>query len=60
MKKWYESKTVWAQVVGILATGLTMAGYDIIDADAQLALVNGIWAAVNVVLRFRTETAIRR
>lgn len=58
MKRWWTSKTVIANVVGAIAMLLTVAGVEVLDAEAQAALVGGIMVVVNFVLRFVTEEPI--
>jgi len=58
-KKWYESKTIFAQVLGVVATLSAAFGLDLgLDPEAQAAIVAGIWAVVNVFLRFKTKDGI--
>ena len=60
-KKWFESKTLWANIVaGIIAVAAAF-GIDIgIDEQTSAALVRGIMALVNVVLRLVTKTALSK
>lgn len=58
-KNWWQSKTVWAQVVGVVATMLALFGVDVLDAETQAGIVAGAWAVVNVVLRLKTDKAIK-
>ena len=60
-KPWYASRMIWANVVGLAAASATAAGLDVgLDGETQASIVTGILAFVNVVLRFRTQTAIGR
>ena len=58
-KNWYQSRTLWANIV---AGGITLAGvFGInvgLDAETQAQLVGGIMVVVNIVLRFVTKTPI--
>lgn len=58
-KPFWASKTLWANVIGgIVAVG-TAFGLDLnLDAEAQTAIVGGIMAVLNVVLRLVTKTAV--
>ena len=52
MKKWYLSRTLWANFLMFLgSTILTISGKDILSLDAQA----GIIAGVNVILRLITK-----
>ncbi len=58
-KPFWASRTLW---INIIAFGVAMfGGFGIdlgLDPDTQLALVGGIMAVINVVLRFMTRTAV--
>ena len=58
-KQWFESKTLWANIVaGIIAVAAAF-GIDIgIDEQTSAALVGGVMAVVNIVLRLVTKTAV--
>ena len=57
-KKWLKSKTVWANVVFIIAFVLT-AKYGIeIDAETQAILSSGILAVINIILRLKTNQGL--
>ena len=58
-KPFWASKTLWANVIAFAAVLATTFGLDLgLDAETQLALVGGIMAVVNVVLRFVTAEPI--
>ena len=58
-KSWWASKTLWVNVVMLIATVGTAFGFDLgLDPETQVAVVGGIMAVVNLVLRFMTKTAI--
>ena len=59
MKKWYKSKTMWANIVAGAATIAGVFGIDIgLTPEAQAQLVAGIMAVVNIVLRIITKEGI--
>lgn len=59
-KSWYESKTMWANLIG---GGVTIGGVFGLDLgltpEVQAQLVAGIMAVVNIVLRLVTKGPIR-
>lgn len=58
-KPWYQSKTMWANIVAFGATMATIAGVDLgLDAATQAELVAGVMAIVNVVLRAVTTAGV--
>jgi len=58
-KPFWASKTLWANVIAFSAVLATTFGLDLgLDAETQLALVGGIMAVVNVVLRLVTVEPI--
>jgi hypothetical protein len=60
-KKWYQSKTLWANIVAGVATVSTAFGLDLgLDAETQVAFVGGIMAVVNIVLRIVTKGPVTR
>lgn len=58
-KPWYVSKTLWTNVVaGAVAVG-TAFGLDLgLDAEGQTAIVGGIMAIANIILRFMTRAPV--
>lgn len=59
-KKWYESKTVWVNVLTLVA-GMVgyLAGHDLIaDHASAVAVLVAIQGGVNVALRFVTAKPI--
>jgi len=55
MKKVYKSRTVWVNVLALIAVvAQELAGENVFSAELQLAVL----AALNAVLRFRTTEAI--
>lgn len=58
-KKWYASKTLWVNTVAGVAAVSGAFGIDLgLDPETQTALVAGVMAVVNIVLRFTTKTAV--
>jgi len=48
MKKWYESKTMWVNILSAVGAVALVVGVEI-SAENQAEIVAGILAAVNVV-----------
>lgn len=58
-KKWYASKTLWVNAIAGLVAVTGAFGIDLgLDAEAQTALVGGVMAVVNIVLRLVTKTTV--
>lgn len=58
-KKWYASRTLWANVIAGGAAVGTAFGLELnLDAETQTAIVGGIMAVVNIVLRFMTKAPV--
>jgi uncharacterized membrane protein len=58
-KKWYASKTIWVNVVALIASLLLTFGIEL-NADQQASLVTSILAIVNIALRFATTEGISK
>jgi hypothetical protein len=59
-KHWYASKTIWANVVALIAAVAMSAGLDLgLDPETQATIVAGILAIVNVVLRLITREPVK-
>jgi len=59
-KSIFKSKTFWTNVVAFVAAVSTAFGVDIgLDADSQVAIVGGVMAVVNIVLRVITKDPVR-
>jgi len=59
VKPWYASKTLWVNAVAGLAAVTGALGLDLgLDPDTQVALVGGILAVVNIVLRLVTKAPV--
>ena len=58
-KPFWASKTLWANLIAFGAVLGTTFGVNLgLDAEAQLALVGGVMAVVNIALRFMTTQPI--
>lgn len=55
MKKWYQSRTLWLNVVGALAYFVQQQFGFLIPESLQIQLL----AALNIALRFDTDEAIK-
>lgn len=60
-KSWYLSKTLWVNVLAGIAAVSGAFGLNLgLDVETQTAIVGGVMALVNVVLRVVTTTAITK
>jgi hypothetical protein len=61
MKKWWKSKTVWVNLVTVMAGVVGyVAGHNVIQDNASLvAMMVVMQGGLNVVLRFVTGTPIK-
>ena len=58
-KPWFASKTLWANIIGGAVAIGTAFGLNLdIDAETQTAIVGGILAVVNIILRFMTSAPV--
>ena len=60
-KRWYLSKTIWANALTLLAGILSMFGLDLTPQE-QATIVTGIASVlpvVNIILRLVTKTAVK-
>ena len=58
-KPWWASKTIWINAVALIAAVSAGLGLDLgLDGEGQAALVGGIMAVVNMVLRVVTGKPI--
>lgn len=58
-KVWYSSKTMWTNLLVLIAAVSTAFGIDLgLDLATQAILVAGIMSVVNIVLRLVTKTAV--
>lgn len=60
MKKWFQSKTIWLNVITFVTSGLAaLAGSDWIQNNPEAAaIVGGLIAVCNIGLRFVTKESI--
>jgi|TARA_R100000479_G_C6305116_1_gene171800 hypothetical protein len=60
MKKWYQSKTIWFNVLTFVVSSLTaLVNGDWIQENPETAaIVSGVIALINIVLRKITEKGI--
>jgi len=60
-KAWYTSKTIWAQIVGVVAAVATAAGVHVLENPETQAMVVGVAVALaTIVLRIVSKpTAIK-
>ena len=59
-KVWYKSKTLWVNIIAIIAV-LCNAIWGInMDAETQVVLSSSILAIVNIVLRITTKQALKK
>lgn len=55
MKKWYESKTLWVNLISLIAMGLHyIFGLELLDIEAQATIL----AFLNIILRLITNKEI--
>lgn len=60
-KKWYASRTLWANAIAFVVTIAAVFGYDLgLDAETQATLVAGIMSIVNIALRLDTSKALAK
>lgn len=58
-KSIFTSKTFWVNVIaGIVAVGTAFGLKLDIDADTQTAIVGGVMAVANIILRFMTKAPV--
>lgn len=58
-KPWWASRTVWVNAVAGVGSLATAFGLDLpLDAGQQAALVGGIMAAINILLRLITTKPV--
>lgn len=59
MKKWWFSKTIWANAIAGTAAVTGAFGLDLgLTPEVQVQFVGGVMAVINVVLRFVTDKPI--
>ncbi len=58
-KVWFASKTLWVNFIAVIAAVASAFGLDLgLDPESQVAIVGGVMAVVNIMLRFATTTAL--
>lgn len=58
-KAWYESKTLWANLIGGATTIATVFGIDLgLTPETQAEVVAGVMVVINLILRFVTRAPI--
>ena len=58
-KPFWVSKTLWVNAIAVLAAVFGAFGMDIgLDPEMQIALVGGVMAVVNIILRLVTTTSV--
>lgn len=59
MKKWYQSKTVWVNVLPIVAAIILLATKEFTLPEVWVNVLMFLWGAVNIVLRSITKESIQ-
>jgi hypothetical protein len=59
-KKWWASKTLWVNVVAGASAFAGIFNIEGLDPETQTALVGGIMAVANIVLRITTKGALTK
>lgn len=60
-KPWWASKTIWVNIIAAVAAISTAFGLDLgLGPEQQTAIVGGIMAVANVILRLVTDSPIKR
>jgi len=54
-KKWYTSKTIWINVLGVLAAVLLLATKELQLSEPIISIVLFVWGSMNIVVRFLTD-----
>lgn len=58
-KPWYASRTLWANIIGGAVAVATAFELDLgLDAEGQAAIIGGIMAVINILLRLNTRSAV--
>lgn len=58
-KPWWASKTIWANVLSLIATIATVFGLDLgLTPEVQATIIAGVVSIVNIVLRGVTKTGV--
>ena len=60
-KPFYASKTLWTNIVMLVATVSTAFGLDLgLDPETQVAIIGTVMSVINIVLRFVTRAPDRK
>jgi len=59
-KEWYKSKMVWLNILSLVAFVVIFVTGQAIDVGEQDTIAAAIVAIVNIVLRFKTNTAVTK
>ena len=59
MKKWYHSKVLYTNIIGIAVVLITAFGYENVSTEI-LAIEGSILAVINLVLRLITNQGLER
>lgn len=57
-KPWYRSKTIWTNMIALAVVILSLKGIEV-TPEEQSAILAGILAIVNIVLRLITKDPVR-
>lgn len=58
-KPFWASKTIWANILSLIATIATVFGVDLgLTPEAQATIIAGVMGVVNIVLRLVTKTGV--
>ena len=58
-KPFYASKTLWTNIVMLVATVSTAFGLDLgLNPETQVAIIGTVMSVINIVLRFVTRAPI--
>lgn len=59
-KEWYKSKMVWLNILSLVAFVVIFVTGKTIDVGEQDTIAAAIVAIVNIILRFKTNTAVTK
>ncbi len=58
-KRWYESRLFWVNLIAVIASVVVISTGKELSTEVQATIVTVILGVVNLVLRFRTNQAIK-
>jgi uncharacterized membrane protein len=58
MKRWYQSRTLWINIIAIVALALNHLYGIEMDAELQSTLATTVLAIINIVLRVKTNQGL--